>query len=194
MIWASATDETISSILDAAFPGSRIRKQVMVEPTVMVATHARYWSDGSRSQYAWVRLDTLSTGSVPTADPPAFGGPPTSQDVHIPEGAVLVEWGTFRGKRAVPTIYVHPNNVNALVTCSTEDLSANERVVLHCFAGFKSSYRREEASRWGVSNEDFDTALARLKELGMVTARNAVTPKGRNTRQGFGSYDPRENA
>jgi hypothetical protein len=80
-----------------------------------VTLSGTYWDGGSRSSYCAVNLETLRVGPAPQYNPPQFGGPRSDPKCDIPVGVVIVKLGTFCGKQATATLYVHPENVAKLL-------------------------------------------------------------------------------
>lgn len=98
------------AVVRAVDPSYRKPKAVVrVGETVTLS--GTYWSGGTRSTYTAVSLATKQSSGAPQYNPPQFGGPASDPIVTLPEGAVIVETGTFCGKKATAVINVHPANV-----------------------------------------------------------------------------------
>ena len=104
--------------------------------------------------------------------------------VDLTEDIVIICHSIFCGKDSGITIYSHPNNAPKWLP-EKPDLTDNERILLECTKGLKSSYagikdyRYHEAKRKGF-NGDIDKVRASLREKGLLNKRNAITDKGRN--------------
>ena len=80
-----------------------------------VTLSGTYWDGGSRSEYTAVNLTTGRSAGAPQYAPPQFGGPRTAPEVDLPPDVSIVETGTFCGKTATATIYIHPQNMAKLL-------------------------------------------------------------------------------
>ena len=74
-----------------------------------------YCDGGSRSTYTAVNLSDMRSSGAPQYAPAQYGGPMNDPRVDIPVGVVIVRTGTFCGKKATATIYMHPDNVAKLL-------------------------------------------------------------------------------
>ena len=83
--------------------------------TESVECSAPYWDGGSRTTVSRMFVKTGALDSIPLATRTPFGDQslPWSVPVKTDIGAV-VKGGTFRGKSAQWTIYVHPDDLEAL--------------------------------------------------------------------------------
>jgi len=92
------------------------KKTVYVSATTSVTITGVNWSGGSRSTYHGVDLES---GRINTASHFGIPAPWANQyegaTVELVPGKALVETGTFCGKPAVMFIYVHPDNMPALL-------------------------------------------------------------------------------
>ena len=101
----SAKDPIIQTLLKQAGVNSRKHKTI-VTVTQRVTCSGTYWDGGSRSSYILVQdgrpVDIPSTGA------PQFNGgrPETVLELDADTYAVCV--GTFAGKPATPSVYLHP--------------------------------------------------------------------------------------
>mgnify|MGYP000446863879 CR=1 FL=1 len=104
----------IERVIRAANPKYRKHKAIVVAGP-RVTLHGTYWSGGSRTSYFGVNLSTFQCGGAPHYNPPQFGGPQSDPVVNLEPGAAIVALGTFCGKTATATVYVHPSNVAKLL-------------------------------------------------------------------------------
>ena len=74
-----------------------------------VALDGTCWDGGSRSVYYLVHIDSRHAEALPSSVPPQFGGPTVVPTKAIQPGYAIVEAGTFCGKPATPTVYLHPD-------------------------------------------------------------------------------------
>ena len=92
------------------------KRSVYVCPATSVNINGVNWSGGSRSTYHGV---DLATGAVKTASHFGVPAPWSNQyegaSVELVPGKAIVETGTFCGKTAAMFIYVHPDNMPALL-------------------------------------------------------------------------------
>lgn len=108
-----------------------------------------------------------------------------SPTLTLPEtGGFVVKHSIFCGKDVGLTVYAHPAILTALLPAPVV-LTDAETIVLCATVALKASYdgrkpRRDEAARHGVDGAAFDAAQASLRDKGLMDARGAVTPDGRN--------------
>lgn len=114
-IRTTVSDPMVKSIL--AKIGSKKRSAYLF-PTNSVDYTGTYWDGGSRSKYTVIRLADMVTEAGPQFNPPQFGGPGIIT-VPLPPGYVIVDHGVFRGKPAVPYIYVNPENLQKFLTTAS---------------------------------------------------------------------------
>jgi hypothetical protein len=92
------------------------KRNVYVTATTRVNINGVNWSGGSRSTYHGV---DLATGAVNTANHFGVPAPWSNQyegaTVDLVPGKAIVQTGTFCGKASVMFIYVHPDNMPALL-------------------------------------------------------------------------------
>ncbi len=95
------------------------KKTVWVSPTTSATITGVNWSGGSRSTYHGVDLTTFKvlTGAH-FGTPAPWANPYEGAKVDILPGKALVETGVFCGKAATMHIYVHPDNMPALLNAT----------------------------------------------------------------------------
>jgi hypothetical protein len=101
------TAPELRQLVQAADPTYKKHK-VMLRITPRVTLSGTYWDGGTRSTYTAVNLSTKTASGAPQYDPPQFGGPRSTPEVELPQGACIVETGIFCGKTATATIYLNP--------------------------------------------------------------------------------------
>ena len=87
---------------------SKKRKAFLAAPTTEVRMSGTYWDGGSRSNYFLVNLATKEVKPLAGVAPVQFGGPCVDPVQHLQVGYAVIEAGTFCGKPATPTVYLHP--------------------------------------------------------------------------------------
>jgi len=102
---ASAKDPVIQTLLRQAGVVSRKHK-VIIHKASTVTCSGTYWDGGSRSSYILVKngrpVDIPSTGAPP------FNGNRPETVLELDTDTYAVSVGTFCGKPATPSVYLHP--------------------------------------------------------------------------------------
>jgi hypothetical protein len=92
------------------------KRKVYVCPRTSVSIQGVNWSGGSRTTYHGV---DLASGQVQSAGhfgtPAPWANPYEGATVELVPGKAIVTTGTFCGKASVMFIYVHPENMPALL-------------------------------------------------------------------------------
>lgn len=136
------------------------------------------WSGGSKTTVDFVRL---SDGAVMAS----LGESASTVKVKTVPGIVIRAHVMFCGKDLGLEFYVNPHNAAGFTLAATPELSETERKVLKIIRAYKSSYRREEASREGIPAAQYDATLEALKANGMLAANGALTVAGKNAARGL---------
>lgn len=173
-------DPAIERVLRAI--GYTGRKPVRLRAAESVPLSGTYWDGGSRTSYYVANLGTGEARALPHFDPPQFGGPQKTPIQEIPAdkpGAAIVALSTFCGREMGPTIYVRPESLAPLLPERVE-LSEAERRVLVLTASLNSRGRKDWREKAGVPKAAWDAVVATLAPRGLMTARGAITPDGRN--------------
>ena len=93
------------------------KKSVYICPAKSVTITGVNWSGGSRSIYHGA---DLVSGNVNTATqfgrPAPWANPYEGSTVELVPGKAILKTGTFCGKDSIMFIYVHPDNMPALLT------------------------------------------------------------------------------
>lgn len=113
-IAASITDPGIRKVVKAAFPDYRGRK-IAVCPSERPVDVRSYWSGGSRSYFAAIRLTDMGVMGVPQNGTPFDGGPIAPNGVVVPSGCAIVEHEYFCGKDVGIRIHVNPDAISKLL-------------------------------------------------------------------------------
>lgn len=169
----------VPNIIGATFPSYR-GKTVSLVPAENVTVTNLHWSGGSRSQWAACTLDGRAqgnSGALSAADP---WRQPHSHQVAIPPGSVMVENPIFCGKPLPLRVYVHPSDMPRYLAAPKVALTRSQTIVVIVIRGLISSYRREEAQRQGISRAQYETTVAELKAMGLLSANGGLTVDGKN--------------
>jgi len=178
-------DETVRKIMHAAFPAFS-GKQVEIRPHAGKMNLTGYWDEGSKQEFAFVRLPDLKAASIPTQspyDPPIAG----LKDYQMVPGVLVVEWTYVRGKRMTPRIHVHPDNMNQIALPAPKiELTFIQAIVLFMSRHYISSARFPEFQRFvGLGLADYDRTRSELRAMGLLSANKAVTIAGRNVAEAW---------
>lgn len=178
------TDRTARELISRTFPeftGNRISLQVHSSGSMNLAS---YWSGGSRSYFAVIRLSDSKTFHVPQNgsgfDPYGTG---IKLDLPAPDYAIVEH--AYSGQDQSIRIHVHADNAAPLLPAPTA-LSWTEKVVLASTRSVKSSYagikdyRFHEAQTTGITREEWDAAKAALIARKLLNNAGAITVDGRN--------------
>lgn len=76
-------------------------------------------------------------------------------------------------------IYCHPDNISKLIPADLP-LTLHQKVVLNITRGYISSYRLEEARRFGIGKHKWESVKAQLIVMGLMMSNGALTTKGKN--------------
>jgi hypothetical protein len=101
-------DKFVKSLVNLTFPDYKGRKFFFEVQTHPMDCRS-YWDGGSRTYYAFVKLDTLESVSMPSQglnDKTVNG----ADSVFLPEGICCVQRDFFQGKDVGVTIIVNPKN------------------------------------------------------------------------------------
>ena len=85
------------------------KRQVAIRAAEYVTLNNLNWDGGSRNSYAAFTLDGAPLGNADKHHAPApWENAAEGARVLVPQGACLVQYGTFCGKDATAYIYVNP--------------------------------------------------------------------------------------
>lgn len=183
-------DSLAGRIARKAFPGNR--KDFSVRAFQGPMNVNSYWDGGSRSAYVMIRLDDMSTATLPTSTHPIFDRKANGERCgnlelnKLPPNTALVSGGTFRGKPASVTVYVSEENLTPLLPKPIE-LDESELSALQTIRSTKGGqHRRDEFARAKLGPYSLENPLIiRLLKLKLIKANKAgaitVTTAGRNT-------------
>jgi len=172
--------EQVPPQLRGSYTGSKFK--VKVTDSMSIPIDAGLWSSGSKDTYLIIRLADGKAISPPGQSSSPFSGTRQEVPVKLEPGIAVVEHTIFRGKDLGLTFYVHPSDVAKLLPDnSTNDLSDDEKLVLHCIKSFTSSYRKQEFSRLSNKSEKvWNNLLDDLKAKGLVAKNGSITMSGKN--------------
>lgn len=173
-------DEIVRKIMRAAFPDWKGR-EVEIKPHDGTINLASYWSGGSRSFFAFVRLSDLKSMGVPAQS--MFDRPITGIDRYrMMPGALVVEWSVYRGKRMTPIIYVHPENVSQVaLPAPAVELDLIHALGLLVTRRYISAARYKEFNQWtNASKAQYEAVRVDLQAMGLLKKNNSLTTEGKN--------------
>lgn len=111
-------------------------------------------------------------------------------DTQMPiEPNMAIVKGENGGRGSFARIYVAPGTMARFLPALKAELTEAQGVVLHCLKTLKSSYRRDEARRYGVKNSVYEATTIELANLGYakISSNGAtqITTEGKNALVGF---------
>jgi len=111
-------------------------------------------------------------------------------DTQMPiESNMALIKGENGGRGSFARIYVAPGTLAKFLPAPKAELTEAQGVVLHCLKAYKSSYRRDEARRYGVKAGTWDATLVELAGLGYAkiskNGASQITTEGKNALVGF---------
>lgn len=170
--------ETGARIVAAAFPSYRGNKfQLSYADSIHVNN---LWSEGSKEDTVFVRLDTLEVYRPPDT---YHAG---AQETPIPEGVVAVQHVRFRGED-LGIRFVAPPGAARFFPAPASDVTEDELIVLDATRSYKSSYggrtdnRYSEANHYtGITLSRWNAAVGSLMERGLLNKARAITTAGKN--------------
>lgn len=175
------------------YKGRKFQATICDDRKVVISDSQLQWSGGTRDYYAVIDAN----GEQPLA--PAKRWPDCGQQViDLFPGRVVRCHSYFCGKDMGLTFYCVPEDVNpSRLSAPVQDLSELERLVLEATRSYKSSYngrtRRDmvnddlrmmghlgNRSYTQISKDDWNAAVERLHNLGLLDKRGTITNKGKN--------------
>ena len=160
-------------------------KAIQVEAVESVTKHADdgTWSGGSRTILCAVELATGRAVSITDTFNPPWSAQRTHGEIPLRSGFAILSTGYFRGKTAMPYLYVHASDIAPLLPVpDTNPLTADESIWLYCACALKSFARADEAKRHGLTDDRIAAARQSLTLRGHLSANGAATTQGRNAR------------
>ena len=100
----------IDTMLKRVAPKNR-KRSVIVVSAESVTPNDTTWDGGTRYSYHACLLDGRQVSYVPAPTAPAHFGGGEAVAFAIEPGHAVVKLGTFCGKTATPTVYIHPCDV-----------------------------------------------------------------------------------
>ncbi len=124
--------------------------------------------------------DTLWGGGTRTLTTTRRCPAPVEGVITLGTESVVIEHGTFLGKPAMVTMYVHPVLFAAWQPAPGPSLLEAQKRVLAITCALNPKGRKDWRDRWNVSKEDWDSVVAELCTLGLLKKNGAKTAEGRN--------------
>ena len=142
-----------------------------------------YWDSGCRDYYSFYSLETKQVVTV-AQNGTMFDGKDYGIS-DLPPSTVLVN--RYSGRHDYCALYVRYDEIAKMLPAPTEQLSADESIVLGYTCRYKSSYagvsnfRYHKAKRdKGITLERWEAAKLACVARGFLNKAGAITPKGRN--------------
>jgi hypothetical protein len=153
-----------------------------------------YWDGGSRSKWAFVKLDGSATSPPLPDQHPVYDRPVAGlEGVTLPEGTGVVEHAIFCGKDMGLTLCIGPKNAARLLP-NPEVLPCDQLIVLEHTRSLKNTYagvtnlRFVEAHKTtGITRDRWEVAATSLIGTKHLRKNRSITPKGRNACRPYGS-------
>lgn len=180
----------VPAILRGGYSGKKFKVEITNEVTI--PSDAGLWSGGSRDTYSVIRLADGST--IAASDNISSPWNDTRRDRTIPlsDGMAVIRHSMFCGKDMGLTFYVHPDNAAKLLPPPSDELTANEQLVINGTCQYKSSYNGQDRYQMTcehysreplMTRAQWDEAKVSLIAKGLLNKAGAITPAGRNARK-----------
>jgi hypothetical protein len=174
----------VADIVRAGFPSAKSSRTVKVETAERYHV-SDYWSEGSRTYCAFVKLDTLQ--AIPGTSLPSEARQQNANPFNLAIGTIemqpgyaVVEHSIFRGKDLGFRIYLHASNIAPLLAAPPPAASEKELRVLVAFRSLKSGpYRKEALDRIGYNDAMRDELAKRGLLKVAANGATAITAEGR---------------
>jgi hypothetical protein len=184
-IHVTGKEPEVAAIVRATFPeyaGRKVCIQILDGPIDVRS----YWSEGSRSYFRFLHLDT-GTVSAEVPAQSAFDPPiRNAGSVTVPDGVACVEHSIFCGTDSGITIHIPASNAPKYLP-PTLELSRWERIVLAATRSLKSSYNgipdyrlHEAQQETGITRDAWQMAKDALIVKGLLNKAGAITVTGKN--------------
>lgn len=189
-IHLTGKEPLVRTIVNKAFPSYTGNKfKLRITDSVNASSS---WQGGSRDYFVFVQLDGMKVSNEMPAQSQFDKAVPGLKNVGLRDGVVCVKHSIFCGKDMGITIYISESNAVPLLPAPVE-LTEAERIVLIATRTLKSSYdgrkiREEEAARYGVNKELYETAKASLIARRFLNKAGAITVDGRNAVEGHNMH------
>jgi len=171
------------------YNGTKLKAELAKDNIVQLTD--MYWHGGTKSFYAIIELATMNSVPLPSFHP-MFDGQVLPDKVELKPGYVLVRHIKFCGSDLGLEFIVHADDWKNYELPVPTELNRDQKVVLLCTKCYISSYRREEAKRYGI--KDFDAIKSELIAKGLLSKIGALTVEGKNVASTLGdiySYSKR---
>lgn len=185
-IYLTGKEPLVRTIVNKAFPSYTGNKfKLRITDSVNASSS---WQGGSRDYYKFVKLDGMKVTDDMPAQSQFDKTVPGLKSVKLIDGVICVEHSIFCGKDHGITIHICEANAVPLLPAPVE-LTPAERIVLIATCSYKASYdgrkpREEEAARYGVDKEQYETAKSSLIARRFLNKAGAITVDGRNAVEG----------
>jgi hypothetical protein len=107
-------DASLKAILEACYPGKKVRKGLAIEAQDRPLDVRSYWDGGSRDYFVFYCLTTGAVVPMP-AQSAWDKRMPGAETITLPDGIICVEHSYFCGKDVGFTIHVPPANMPKLL-------------------------------------------------------------------------------
>ena len=169
------TDPSIAPIVRAAFGSVNSRRNVKVSVKETYHVHD-YWSDGSRDECRFVKLDTMQVISADQVE--AIRNNPyrlPMGDVALVPGVAVVEHCIFCGKDLGYRVYLHSSNMAPMLAApqAAADITPEQRRILVNYRSLKSGYRPK------YTQEELAPLIAKGYLRQSKTGATGITNEGR---------------
>ena len=104
-------NKKLREIVQAIYPGYR-KHHIRIRQDTSVRLWGGWWDGGSRSEWDLVTPTGYRRALVYPVSPPQFGGGEIPEQEILP-GTGVLQSGTFRGKKAELTLYIHENDIES---------------------------------------------------------------------------------
>jgi hypothetical protein len=157
--------DSVKDIILAAFPDASSRRTVHIN-TCETFTVSDYWSEGSRDETRFVKLDTLqvvSATALPSEARQKAANPfgLAIAEVKMVPGIAIVVHTIFRGKDLGYRVSLHKENMMPILPAApSTEVDERDKRILASFRGLKSGAYRQEALRALNFSEADRTRLA----------------------------------
>lgn len=156
-----------------------IRAQLATQASI--PPDAGLWSGGTIRHFAAVCLATGETRPLSDSVSAPWDPSRTRRTYTLQPGYAVAEYGSFCGKPAGLTLYVHPADAWPALAAPQLTLTPVQLKVLQACVQIKAgAYRWDWLARNSVTRSQYESAIPQLQALGLLAANKAPTPQGRN--------------
>lgn len=179
-------DPTVQKIIARSFPAFR-KREVTISDQIPTKLDS-YWDGGSKDEYVFLHLPTMTAVPVHTNHPVFESHQPSELPPGtLPPDTVIVMHSYF-GQREYLTIYGHAEQFTKLLPAGETEFTTDEKTVLvytqrlkACYGGVSNvRYREARRDKKIASEEAWETAKANLISRGLLNKSGALTTAGKN--------------